>query len=181
MNVKDYGMNVKNKNVKPGKKLIVWGYICVFFALTSLLMLITGQLDSEHTVATNLLTIFLIGGTGALLLYFGYKKKNTLLLHKKIEKIVLYQNETNCVTIANAVGVSHNKVIIALKEMIECGYFPNAYIDENSKVFVLPRQAHQEVNTAKENSLLKCPNCGGTTTVIKGSISECEWCGSLLK
>jgi len=76
-----------------------------------------------------------------------------------------------------------------LLDMINKGYFTDAYIDSdrNCLVFVqnsslIPDKASPVIQQAKSNSgeyvAIVCQGCGATNKVLKDSVGECEYCGT---
>lgn len=93
--------------------------------------------------------------------------------------------------IASATGKSYDVVHNDIKNMIDKGFFKNAYINEGSREIVLPntvRTTQNIVNTTAnvanvapvQPRIVACPCCGANNTVL-GNIGECEYCGSPLK
>lgn len=80
--------------------------------------------------------------------------------------------------------------------MISKKFFVNAYIDAESNCIVFPgsnNNINAGINTAQYNvqpntnqpeieyTTVTCKSCGGINKIIKGKVSECDFCGSPIK
>ncbi|WP_315115477.1 hypothetical protein [uncultured Clostridium sp.] len=93
--------------------------------------------------------------------------------------------------LARSTGSTVDAVKKNIVEMINRGYFTNAYIDINRNCIVFqgetqPAQQQTSANTMKtpnnqpqqEYITVACGGCGATNKIIKGRVGECEYCGS---
>lgn len=98
--------------------------------------------------------------------------------------------------IASSLNTSEDVVRNNLELMISKKYFVNAYIDRNlNSIIIANRQA--TLNTAQQTNqpatpshvnaqsvqmvTTKCDGCGAVNTVQKGTVGECDYCGSLIE
>lgn len=81
-------------------------------------------------------------------------------------------------------GESADTVRRKVNQMIERGYFVNAYIDQSGKVVLADRDKMSEVvgNTTgrKDYVTVTCPSCGGINRPPKGQTAKCEFCGAYI-
>ena len=159
-----------------GNKRIIWGCICFAFGLIGFSTSVTDGFNS-----TDIVTVLLFLGGGTLLVFFGYKAKKQYAKYKRYMNIVINKNQTNIDNIASETKDSPQKVGEILLAMLEIGFFPGAYIDENLRKLVLPNApiAHPQTTTV-QTSIKKCPGCGANNTLVAGKVIECEYCGSPL-
>lgn len=167
--------------LKNSKILRNVGFVFLGFAIIYIFMVISGQMDDAWTAAA----FFGIGG--GVLVYAAKRLKMTGEKFKKYINIVINNNQTSIDNIAAAIPISYDKAAKDLQEMINKGYFSNAYIDVSNREIILPSHMKQQSERngslknnneqAKVKSVI-CKNCGGNNEVIEGQACECEYCGS---
>lgn len=167
--------------LKNSKILRNVGFVFLGFAIIYIFMVISGQMDDAWTAAA----FFGIGG--GVLVYAAKRLKMTGEKFKKYINIVINNNQTSIDNIAAAIPISYDKAAKDLQEMINKGYFSNAYIDVSNREIILPSHMKQQSERngslknnneqAKVKSVI-CKNCGGNNEVIEGQVCECEYCGS---
>lgn len=167
--------------LKNSKILRNVGFVFLGFAIIYIFMVISGQMDDAWTAAA----FFGIGG--GVLVYAAKRLKMTGEKFKKYINIVINNNQTSIDNIAAAIPISYDKAAKDLQEMINKGYFSNAYIDVSNREIILPSYIKQQSERngslknnneqAKVKSVI-CKNCGGNNEVIEGQVCECEYCGS---
>ena len=167
--------------LKNSKILRNVGFVFLGFAIIYIFMVISGQMDDAWTAAA----FFGIGG--GVLVYAAKRLKMTGEKFKKYINIVINNNQTSIDNIAAAIPISYDKAAKDLQEMINKGYFSNAYIDVSNTEIILPSYIKQQSERngslknnneqAKVKSVI-CKNCGGNNEVIEGQVCECEYCGS---
>ncbi|MDR0286709.1 MAG: hypothetical protein LBI03_03240 [Clostridiales bacterium] len=165
----------KKPKVYRGTFRIFFGALCVAFGLIGFSSSIDDGFDS---VDISMILMFL--GGGALLLFFGVKAKMLSLKYNRYASIIANKKQTNLDYIAEQTEDSTQKVSDTLLAMLEVGFFPGAYIDENSRQLILPKEVVSSPTETAQLSTKKCPSCGAVNTVIAGKMNECEYCGSSL-
>ena len=78
--------------------------------------------------------------------------------------------------------------------MIKKQFFANAYIDYNSNCIIINgRKAQSNMTSSSANEIpqidnqiprmvtVKCEGCGATNAIQKGTVGECEYCGTPIK
>ena len=177
--------------IKNGKSLKVLAWILIIFAAIYLMMLITGDLETEDgssVVGSLIMMIMLFGGGGAFALFkaHSYIKKGTK--YNRYVSIINNSNNTLIDTIATAYPTTYEKAAEDIQSMIDDGYFMNAYVDLNRRELIMPQKSVSDNITVNQNSThidaqpmsIECKNCGATNTVVPGAVNECEYCGSPL-
>ena len=133
-------------------------------------------IDSETLTAGLILTsIMAIGGVG--LLRKAAKKRKNAKKYRMYIDIVVNQDIHSIDSIAEAVDLPCEAVKKDLQEMIDMGYFKNAYINHGNREISLkkreaPKQAVAQTKTTR------CPGCGANNVVTTGMTTECEYCGT---
>jgi len=124
--------------------------------------------DNEKKWAFLMLTLILVG-TGTVILVKWSQHKKEVLDH---QHLVLPKGITKLSEVAHVRGETTEQAAKCLQELINRGYFDNAYIDFANDLFV-----------ASTNSMTatKCPNCGASWTVTTGTVNKCPFCGSYIK
>ena len=185
--------------LQKSKTLNIVGWVFVFFAVVYFLEAITGKLevtDGTSGVGGICLALIFFGGGGALMLYVSKKSNAKAIKIKKYISIVINNGQTSIDSITAAMRMDYNQVVKDLTEMIDKGYFANAYIDASSREVILPQKQTKQASEGCENSeqngsqvnfeskplfkIVICKNCGANNKMLDGTVSECEYCDTLL-
>jgi len=167
----------KTAILKYSKIIAIVSYIIIFYGIISLIM------TFEDT--SMLIGVVLFGGGGIWLLRISKKMKRKGQKYKKYIAIVINQSQTSIDYIASSIGESYEIAANDLQEMIDAGYFTNAYINEGSRIIVLSQDTSHSVNHSgnaqAQTKVVACSSCGANNTIIAGQTIECEYCGSPLQ
>lgn len=132
---------------------------------------------------------------GLVLIIFSRKRRKLTVDFKKYVT-ALSGNETgNIDYLAAALNTSPDIVKSNIEKMIKKNLFANAYIDANSNRLVIggksqaaaqSRPVPPVINQAPvqqkiEYMTVNCKGCGGVNKVARGAVTECEYCGSMIK
>ncbi len=120
---------------------------------------------------------------GVLLIVYGKKTKDRIRRFREYIAVIANQNQTSIDQIANMVQMPVNFVFEDMKYMIDKKYFVGAYIDQttNSIAFrgrVASAASNEDTVPSSETQVVICKNCGAQNQIVKGSVGECEYCGS---
>jgi hypothetical protein len=168
------------------KTQMIVGVCFVLFGIMGFCVEI-GKLDSMDIF----LVIFFIG-IGSLLIYFSVKKKKLIKDFKTYVQKLSADPTGSISNLASAAGTSQDVVKKNLENMINKKFFVNAFIDINKNCIVFPSsnninagtnaaQSNVQQNTNQpeiEYVTVTCKSCGGINKIIKGKVSECDFCGS---
>ncbi len=132
-------------------------------------------------------TMFILAALGVLLIIFSRKRKN-LINDFKIYVQRLSVDPTGSIgNLAEGLGISQDVVKNNINMMIKKRYFSNAYIDTKNNRVVFPMVSEQQqINAVQasqsniENITATCKSCGGINKLVKGTVGECDYCGSPL-
>jgi len=126
--------------------------------------------------------LFIVGG------FFVFraarKNKSQCELYKQYVDLVVNHSQTSIPTIASIMGLTSQVVAQDLQLMINNGFFAGAMIDYGRQIIVL-RPTERAVplpmggGAAHTERIVTCGGCGANST-IRGTIGECEYCGSAL-
>lgn len=174
----------KTATAKNQKGLSVSGWIFIGIAALYFIMGISGEIKNEDGSASYsemliVLLVFLLLGMFFLKTAAKFKKMGEK--SKKYISIILRQNITTIENIASSAGVSYEQVVNDLQEMLDNGYFPGAYINEQNHQFVLSSNnpvGGQISNAATQTKVAKCQNCGANNKVFIERSNQCEYCSS---
>ena len=127
---------------------------------------------------------FIIGG------YFMIAKaKKDKQLYNEYINIIIDSNITSLHDIAASLNKEVSVVTADIEKLMNKDRLGNAYIDYKEKQIVFPSRTATPTSTSKNQSFeqtkqtvsVTCPSCGGKNTVLYGTVSICEYCGSALK
>lgn len=117
-------------------------------------------------------------------LIWGRNSKARSIRYKQYIKSVLIERKLKVEDIANSVGLSKQIVRDDLSKMSAKNYFSAGYFDISSDSIVFPyRDAWKEdtkTTIKAETKVVTCKGCGASNTVLEGTVTECEYCGSKL-
>jgi hypothetical protein len=167
-----------------GKVSTIAGWL---IAISFLVSLFAAPYITEGVVAYVIFCLVIIA-LGVLLIIHGKKTKDRIRRFRKYIAIIVNQNETSIDQIANMVQMPVNFVLKDIEFMISKRYFVNAYIDQNTNSISFQgraasaagNQAHENPLPDSEMQVVLCKSCGAQNEIAKGSVGECEYCGSPL-
>ena len=117
------------------------------------------------------------------------RKKAKLIEHfREYVTVISHDGDGFIPDIAASLGVPECIVEKNLEIMIKKRFFSNAFIDRNANSIVIVnkqavstmRPAYHAVPPAMIVTV-KCKGCGGVKMMVKGTIGECDYCGSIIK
>lgn len=154
------------------------------FGLTAL----SAMFDDVGGEAGYIIVSWIICAAGIALFRAGQKRKKMRLEFRKYVTQLSVDPSGSLENLASATGVSVDVVKDNLKYMIKKKFFTNALIDEHANKLVLPgivqrtEQQNVAVNTSVQAEMVACtcPCCGGMNRIVKGTVVECDFCGSPL-
>lgn len=132
---------------------------------------------------------------GALLIYFSMKRSKLAKTFKIYVQMLSNDKTYSIENLASQLGTSQDVVKENLKLLIYKKFFVNAYIDVEGNCVVFPQTTNivhtniqqstdieQNTNQATiEYKTATCKNCGGIGKIQKGTVSDCEFCGSKIQ
>ena len=180
----------KTESLRNSKIANVLGWILVSIGVLYISMLFTTDNNAEGFTSVIIAFIFLGGifiAPGLRVLYGARKMKMKGMRYNRYYHII-NGKVSSIAEIARSAVVSPKLALTDIQEMIDCGFFPGAYIDLNRQEIILPgsrnnihpvilNQASQKVKSKKA---INCPNCGANSVVTEGIATECEYCGTSL-
>ena len=189
----------KASALQKSKTLNVVGWIFIFFAVVYFLACVTGNTEAAEgsSIMGGIFTaIVFFGGGGTLMIYISKQMNSKAVKIKKYISIIINNHQTSIDNIAAAIPTNYNQAVKDLSEMIDKGYFANAYIDASSREVILPQKQTKQASKGCENSeqngsqvnfeskplfkIVICKNCGANNKMLDGTVSECEYCDTLL-
>lgn len=163
--------------------IIILGCISLFGALVGFISSIfKGFKDGTASAIIFYLLI------GAIFFAVDRKLKTYTANSRKYISIVIRDRVMDIDNIAATLPTSYENAKRDLQRMLNKGFFPGAYINEEERQIILP-QRHTESSKNKSNNttesvkmqLVKCNGCGAQNSIPVGTIGECEFCGSKLE
>lgn len=158
---------------------------CLLVSFFGLFGIIGGAVSGFATT-TDVVMVLLFLTIAALGVYFiirGTKRRNLIKLFGDYTTRLATDPLHSIDQLAAATGVSVETAKKNILEMINKGYFINAYLDfeRNTLVFptvnASPSSAPQQAATT-EYITINCKGCGATNKVQPGAVVECEFCGT---
>jgi len=156
--------------------------ITILFGIT-----LIASIGDKKAGAGITITMFVITALGVLLIVFSRKRKKLINDFKTYVQRLSADPTGSINNLAAGLGTSQDVVKNNLNMMIKKRYFSNAYIDtENNRVVFSVVSEQQQTNAPKasqsniEYITVTCKSCGGINKVIKGTVGECDYCGSPL-
>jgi len=170
--------------------------IVSMFGLCTIIYL-TDKEFSADTGTGFLIFCLVLDALGGWLIVLSRKKTKLIKKFKKYTAVVLHAPHGCISSIAASLDTSENVVRKNLELMIKKEYFANAFIDQNANRIVIstkqdnaaqrPRtnataySSSPAASQATEMATVKCKGCGGINAIQKGTVVECEYCGSSVK
>jgi uncharacterized protein with PQ loop repeat len=163
-------------------QLIAGIIITILFGLPAIACLF-----DKKTGAGIIIVMFILAALGVLLIVFSRKRKKLINDFKTYVQRLSVDPTGSIDNLAAGLGTSQDVVKNNLNMMIKKKYFSNAYIDTENNRVVFPIVSEQQQTNAPQASqssieyiTITCKSCGGINKVIKGTVGECDYCGSPL-
>ncbi|QUW21937.1 hypothetical protein JSQ81_19560 [Sporosarcina sp. Marseille-Q4063] len=167
----------KIASLSSGRKMTIWGWIIAGMGVISWTSLIEdGFIDGTLGM---LFFVFL----GLTLVYLGKKSSIRAAKYKRYIDIIVNKRVRSIPTISSAIPVSHDVAIKGIQEMINKGFFEDAYINYNQDIIIFSTEDEidERVRNHKiEMIVVPCNGCGANNQVEKGRVEKCQYCGSLI-
>jgi len=184
----------KHHYLENGRCLKTYGFVLLGLGIFYLIMGFLGEIQTEDdsSIVGNVITGLIIFCGGGLLMI--RKGKQFMTRGKKFNRyvaIINAENDTSIDRIASAYPTTYTVAVNDLQQMLDFGYFLNAYIDQHQRALIMPPSkstnftsvmTDQNNNLAlKKPRIIKCPSCGAINKILPGKTNECEYCGSPLE
>ncbi len=178
-----------NKVKAKGTIQRVFGYIMAIF---NGFFVFVGCVASGFKEASDVtLVIFFSAVTvvGVLLIIKGNKKFKLIKTFYAYSARLATDPKKSIDLLASATGTTVAIATKNINDMIEFGFFPNCYLDEQCNKLVFPASPQPQASfvftptpTAATQTTkyitVQCKGCGAINRIISGTVSECEFCGS---
>lgn len=177
---------VKSQVMEKVQLIIGWAWV-VLFGFTAVVMTF-----EKEVAAVDKVLVWIFALIGVPILMAGKKRKKMRLEFKRYVAQLSVDSSGRLDSMASAANTPADTVKKNLQYMIKKGFFTDAYIDEGNNCLVLPsmvqkaQQQSQTASTAETQTqaptiACSCPNCGGANKIKKGTVAECDFCGSPLQ
>ena len=179
--------NAVTKNLIASRAQIIIGYvIALFCGLTAIIGCVNTSLATSFDVTMVIIfTVFAV--CGIWLIIRGKKRKKLVVLFREYAARLSTEPLRSITKLAEATGTAVETVKKNILAMIRNGYFVNAYFDFGRNCLVFSKdQTEQAINSVQQGELsaefvrVSCPGCGAKNKIQKGTVGECEFCGSYL-
>lgn len=179
----------KTESLRNSKIVNVLGWILVSIGALYISLLFTT--DNAEGFTSVIIAFIFLGGIfivpGLRVLYGARKMKQKGMRYNRYYHII-NGKVSSIAEIARSAAVPPKVALTDIQEMIDCGFFPGAYIDLNRQEIILPgsrNNIHQVIlnqsnQKEKRKKAINCPNCGANGVVTEGTATECEYCGTPL-
>lgn len=158
--------------------LIICGIVLAFFCGT---LSITGACMIKKPADIGVLVLCIaVTGFGVVLFAKGMRRLHIVKDFYTYSARFADDPTRSLEKLGTSSGESHEAVVKKLTLMLHYGFFPDCYIDTSENCFVFPEDKKSEEDAAAEYINIKCPNCGATSSIKKGTTGECVYCGSKL-
>ncbi len=167
-------------NILWSRILTVVGYCLIGFALIGFIANI-----SKLTVGVFIFCAILIM-ISLLLIIPAAKIKQRIARFKKYTELISMENTTSLDLIALKTSQSIDFVKKDMQTMIDKKFFVKAYINKDTNEIIISKESKTKApisnqSTTKEVTPVSCNCCGAMNEIIRGEITNCEYCGSPLK
>ena len=147
------------------------------YMLGGLALIIFGVFQIESSLLWGLA---MVAGGGALL-YYSKTLADKAERNKKYIDLIVNQHEGSLDNIAGICGIPYEKAINELKYLNAVGVLKNITLDEAARTVSLIEVPEEKTLPGDGQGQMqevscKCPGCGAKMLVIKGTITNCEYC-----
>ncbi len=175
--------------LNEGKGLRNAGIIYIFIAVFYAILFSTDSTNTSNENGYMLIysILFIWGCYGYSLIHKGNKRRARANRIKNYYSLIMDKQIYSIDEIASIINRKYSDVLKEIQLMIDLGYLKNAYIDNNERSVAFPKarsnvfvQYNMSNESKPEEIVVVCTSCGGKNKVIKGKVTECEYCRSLL-
>ncbi len=171
-------------------KSLLYRILGLIIAIFCGLFAIVGTTQIAEALDVFLVILFIIFTALGIKLFLSGKNKAKLLSKFNFYSSRLASDPQKSLNIlASEINVPISELIKDINKMIVLGLFPDSFIDAKSGCLIIPdcdanspenRYAGMQSSSLGEPEYItvKCKNCGATNKLVKGSVGECEFCGS---
>ncbi len=167
------------------KVQLIAGIVITFiFGITAI-----ACIGDNNSPVDEKIVMFIFTAIGILLIIFSIKRKKLIKNFRSYVQRLSVDPTCSIENLASGLGTSQDVVKKNLEMMIKKRYFSNAYIDTKNNRIVFSKASEQKTNTSEahqsnepkiEYITVTCKSCGGINKMAKGTVGECEYCGSPL-
>lgn len=174
-------------------QMLVGVFLLVIFGISTFMYLVDADLAAAGGIVF-FVTCLVFDALGVMLVIFSRRRSKLIKEFKKYVSVICSEQTDSIASLASAMGTSTDVVKSNLELMIERNYFVNTYINQETNCIIIGSRTKnqqregrpiQQTNTAQSQSAshiqmiqLTCKCCGGINKIERGSISECDFCGS---
>lgn len=179
-----------NKAVKK-IKIIEWveRIIGIFLTVFNGLTVILGITQSKDSSDVPFILLFGCFTAAGIMLLRSAHQRNDLIKKFNDYSVRLKSDPLKTLPdLASEVNEPITDLAKDINRMIVYGFFPNSYIDAKTGRLITPDSIMQITSFTNQNThtvsdkiayvTVQCKNCGATNRIVKGSVGECEFCGS---
>lgn len=169
-----------------------WFFLVIFGACT---LMYPFDADLQEDGIGMLIMCIVFDVISIALIMASRKRKKLIAEFKKYVSILSTDPSGSIANLAAAEGTSQDVVKANLELMIKRKYFVNAYINQETNCIIIGGNRNQVPTSASAGQMgdnvsktsgeskvplipVTCKCCGGMNKVAKGSVSECDFCGS---
>jgi len=162
----------RTATMRSGKGITIIGWVLVVIGILGFIGLL-----EEGMYVIDFFVILIFCGAGAALIIIGNKTKKNAKRYRSYIAVVANQNEKEIRGIASILNLSPEVVKKDLTEMIEKGFFQDAYIDHRKGSIVF----NSKTTTEKiKYRALQCQGCRAINKVAEAQVGRCEYCRSMI-
>jgi len=169
--IQSFKMNIGYRTVRTIQ--IVFGVIFAMYAIDGIFdWLNYGYFDPDSIVIGLILSV--------LCLYFGYRRTAKLKKYQPYLNYLAAYGTDPIYDLAYSLGISHEKAVQDLSDMIGCGMI-KASISDDDFIVLDSNPAKIPSKSRYEKKFIRCPFCGAPNAIEPGQARKCEYCDSPLE
>lgn len=168
-------------------QICLGAFVTILFGIPA----VVSMFDSVENGLGAIVVMWILTLIGIVLVIVGMKRKKSITVFKQYVSYLSGDPSGSVAGLAAAAGASQDEVRRNLKDMIDKKYFVNAHIDEDTNCIIIKAvKSSQEISEDQHEAAddqqmqytsVTCKSCGGMNKILKGMVSECEYCGSPIK
>lgn len=159
----------------------VLGWFMIFLYTPTIIVGLT-----QLSEALDIVLLVILAGLvllGVKLVMLGKRKRKLLSKYRDYSIRLAADPDKSLIKLASETKKSTEDVTKDINAMLATGLFQNCYIDIDNSKLVMPGYATNDTNSNHYKNQIsyvsvKCRNCGAPNKIAKGSVGECEFCGS---
>ena len=164
--------NKKGQNTSNHGVIVYSGYLSIGAAVFLWLFMLIAYKSESLGIG-----MYCMAGGLVLLLLERMERQKACKFQQYLD-YVLKRKTTSIMDLSLLFQNNPAEIVRDLNEMVNAGYFGDAYVDRDAQKIVFPHLEKEKKKQQERKVTVTCKHCGATNMIIIGEHNVCEYCDS---